>query len=604
MELAIPLVALGGLYVMSNQSRRENFESLPNTNVLDKNYDEQENPAVNPSNDYTSQMMTLNQYDGKSAYTDKYFNPLDPKSLVNTQASMNSQAFAGNQTPNPATAQYRSLTGQMVGGDYFTHNNMQPFFGAKLRTVRTDAKSNESILDNYTGAGSQTITKSERAPLFSPQEGMQWAYGMPSTSDFMQSRVNPSMKMSNVKPFAEERVAPGIGQQYGTEGVGGYNSGLNARDLYMPRNVDEMRTANNPKAGEFGLLGHEGPANSMIKNRGIHGIQEKHRPETTFEMNSDRWFTTLGSSGQAQTMRAIPMIRDGARQETTREYMGNAGVANSAQPMEGEYMPSKHIDLGAVPLAPAYRLNADGANEADFGMKSAMVYQNNRTANQQDTYFGAFGGAIGAVVAPLLDALRPSRKENTVGTLRPYQNAGTTVANSYVFNPADRPAPTIRETTEQSKGHMFVNGSGLQQRDGYSILNIDLTPTNRQTTEDYYYAGNGERGRQPRPYDAEYNQRNNDLKSSTLVGFTPGPGRMNVTTNYVNMQSTAKDNDLVNNRGLVPTMPYQTASVASMGQSFTRGANVNSTIQLDRNSGDVLSQLKGNPFVLNHTAGL
>jgi len=33
------------------------------------------------------------------------------------------------------------------------------------------------------------------------------------------------------------------------------------------------------------------------------------------------------------------------------------------------------------------------------------------------------------VVAPLLDELRPSRKENAIGTMRPYQNAHTGISS-------------------------------------------------------------------------------------------------------------------------------------------------------------------------------
>ena len=74
-------------------------------------------------------------------------------------------------------------------------------------------------------------------------------------------------------------------------------------------------------------------------------------------------------------------------------------------------MPSKHIDLGPVPVKPAMRIGANGGNEADYGMKSVMVYENNRSANVQDTYFGAFSSAIGAVVSPLLDVVRPSQRK-------------------------------------------------------------------------------------------------------------------------------------------------------------------------------------------------
>jgi hypothetical protein len=612
--VAIPLVAMAGLYLAYNQDKKakacvENFDQrtglyenkyLPNVDVPNTNYPE-EYPVQNPPNDLTSKLSTVNTYDGKSVYTDKYFNPNAPTSLVGSTSTQNSAMFS-NQVPNPTTAQYVSLTGEKVGSDYFQHQNMQPFFGSHLRTIRTDANSTEGIMDNYTGAGSQIINKTERAPLFAPQENYQWAFGAPNQTDFYQSRVNPSMKQSNVKPFAEEYVGPGIGVGYGSSGFGGYNSGLMARDMYLDRGVDELRTANHPKPGGIGLYGHEGPAMSSITQRGILGNMEKNRVDTTFEMGSDRWFTTTGSS-TAPTCRSIDVLKNGARQETTTAYTGGAGSANDATYVDGEYMPSKHIDLGEVPIAPAYRLNASGANEGDFGNKSRMVYQNNRTANQQDTYFGSFGGAIGAVVAPLLDALRPSRRENTIGTLRPYQNPGTTVSNSYVFNPADRPATTIKETTEDGKGHLFVDRN--QTATGYLVAGNQPIINNRMTQSDFYYAGigsAGDRSQKPRTYDAEYNQRNNDVKSSTLTSYTPA-GNMGLFSAQVNM--SAKPKNQLNQRDNAPTMPFQTPSPQMMGQQIgPKSQSFNSGIQLDRNSPDMLSQLQGNPFAISHLAGL
>jgi hypothetical protein len=616
--VAIPLVAMAGLYVAYNQDKKskacvENFDQrngqyenkyLPNIDVPNTNYPN-EYPVQNPPNDLTSKLSTVNTYDGKSVYTDKYFNPNAPRSLVSSTSTENSSMFS-NQVPNPATAQYISLTGTKVDADYFQHQNMQPFFGSHLRTIRTDANSTESIMDSYTGSGSQTITKSERAPLFAPQENYQWAFGAPNQTDFLQSRVNPSLKQSNVKPFAEEYVGPGIGVGYGSSGFGGYNSGLMARDMYLDRGVDELRTANHQKASGIGLYGHEGPAVSAVTQRGILGNMEKNRVDTSYEMGSDRWFTTTGSS-TAPTCRSIDVLKDGARQETTTSYTGGAGASNDATYVDGEYMPSKHIDLGQVPIAPAYRTGASGANESDFGNKSRMVYQNNRSTNQQDTYFGAFGGAIGAVVAPLLDALRPSRKENSVGTLRPYQNPGTTVANSYVFNPADRPQTTIKETTEDGKGHLFVDRNQSQGGSGYLVAGNQPIINNRMTQGDFYYAGTaGTSGaKKPTSYNAEYNQRNNDVKSSTLASYTPG-GNMGLFSGDVNMSAKPKDQMLINQRAAAPTMPFMSPSADIMGRqtSGPQSETFNSNIQLDRTNPDMMSQLKGNPFAISHLGAL
>lgn len=613
-EIAIPMVALAGLFIMNNQNKKsdslESFSQrtgqyenkfLPNVDVPNTNFPG-EYPVQNTANDLTSQLSTVNKFDGQSVYTDKYFNPNSKSSLLGGNSGQNSNMFS-NQIPNPSTAQYVSLTGEKVGTDYFQHNNMAPFFGSHLRTIRTDANSTEGIMDNYTGSGSQIISKTERAPLFAPQENNQFAFGAPNMSDFYQSRVNPSTKMSNVKPFAEQHVAPGIGAGYGNEGSGGYNSGLNARDMYLPRTVDELRVENHQKPGGIGLYGYEGPAISAITSRGILGQMEKNRVDTSFEMGPERLFTTGGGT-TAPTSRAIDVLKNGSRHETAVEYIGGAGASNDATYIDGEYMPSKHIDLGAIPLAPGYRVNAGGANESDFGNKSKMMYQNNRTANDNETYFGAFGSAIGAVVAPLLDALRPSRRENTIGTLRPYQNPGTTVSNSYVFNPADRPATTIKETTEESNGHLFIDRN--QRGGAYEVSTNQPVINNRMTQNQSYIGGGsaGERGREARRYDAEYNQRNNDLKSSTLSSYTTG-GNMGLFSGDVNMTAKPKDNLQKNNRALDPTMPTQTPAIGMMGQPYaSSGSNLYSNIQLDRSNPDMLSQLKGNPFAVSHLNGL
>ena len=65
-------------------------------------------------------------------------------------------------------------------------------------------------------------------------------------------------------------------------------------------------------------------------------------------------------------------------------------------------------------MSVANAVGKGGATDGDYGSKSQVLYNNNRSANHQTDYFGAVGGAIGSVISPLLDVLRPSRKENTL----------------------------------------------------------------------------------------------------------------------------------------------------------------------------------------------
>jgi len=618
MELAIPLVALGGLYIISNQpNKSENFtqrqtpkyeSGLPNTNVPDKNYPAEYpyNGVNNAETDLTSKLSTVNIFDSPQVYTDKYFNPNVNHSVVNPGAMQNS-AINASQGSNPLSRSFYSMTGEKVEQGYFQHNNMVPFFGSHSRTNHTDANSNESLIDNYTGSGSQIISKRESAPLFNPSENYQWAYGMPSNTDFIRSRINPSASMANIKPFPEQKVGPGLAAGYGTEGVGGYNSGLIARDFYRDKNVDELRVDNKPKPGGIELYGHEGPAVSYIPNVahvGSIGRVEKNRVETTFEMGQDRLFTTMGLES-APTARALTIEKNMSRPDTLMSYTGVAANTTSSQMVEGEYMPSKHIDLGTLPLGVAGANGYNGASTGDYGIKSQMAYPNNRTQNPRDDYFGAVGGAIGAAVAPLLDMLRPSRRENTIGTLRPYQNPGATVSNSYIFNPADVPQHTIRETTENSSGHLYINAN--QRGDGYKTAPIDLKDTMRQETSDYLYMGNSsanEGTRQFRTYDAEYNQRNNEVRQTTLKGYTPSGGMALLNSDINQSTNPMREQDMKYNRVLNPTLPYQTASTESMGRNTMNQNDLYSGINVDRNSGDVLTQLKGNPYVLSHINGL
>jgi hypothetical protein len=605
MEIGIPLVALAGLYLVSKSDKKETFENrkeeqlLPNTNIPDMNYPDSVQMSASEL-DLTNSLSHNNKYDG-GAYTDKYFNQNAPNSLFNSSSS--SPASNSGCPSNLMGQSFTSLAGQEVGCDYFRHNNMVPFFGSKFHSNYQDTGgATDLIMDNYLGTGTQTISKKEQSPLFKPDENLQWAYGAPNQTDFYQSRVNPSMRMANVKPFEEERVAPGIGLGYGTEGSAGFNSGMLAREMWMPKTVDELRVDSHSKAGGQMLLGHEGPANSYVKTTGTIGIVEKNRPDKMFENGQDRYLTTTGVE-KGPTMRAIPVEKHVNRPDTSIEYSGGAKYMNSSMYTDGEYMESKNIQLRSLPVGIAYSEGAGGPNVADYGMKSQFAYPNNRSANQQTDYYGAVGGAIGAVVAPLLDILKPSRRQNVIGTLRPYQNASTKVALPYVFNPADRPGTTIRETTENSKFHLNIDAR--QNGGAYIVTENQPAITERMNQSDFYYAGNSSAGanaRQPRPYDAEYRQRNNDIKSSTIDGRLI-QGNMSLNSANVNMQAKAKDQYMINNRAVNPTMPAMPPSTGNMGRLQGK-PGLYENIQQDRTHPDVLSQLKGNPFALNMVNGL
>jgi hypothetical protein len=332
---------------------------------------------------------------------------------------------------------------------------------------------------------------------------------------------------------------------------------------------------------------------------------EKNRVDTTFEYGEDRWIKTTGAY-KAESIRPLENDRETARQTTTSQYSGVAGAGNVGEYIDGEYMPSIRMQLGPVPLAGASATNAGGPNDTDFDAKSYISYKNNRTANHNGGYFGALGNAIGAAVAPIVNALRETRKENTVGTIRPYGDAGTTVSNSYLFNPADRPVTTIRETTENSKFHLNVNAN--QVGDGaYTVTPQQQIANNRMNQSDFFYAGVSSaagNSKNTRQYDAEYSQRNNDIKSSTIDGRMV-PGNMALFNGEANIRQGDRNAYLANNRQAVPLKPSLPVGPENYSSSQqVRHQQLYSATQMDRNQGDVLAALKGNPYALNMTSGL
>ena len=308
-------------------------------------------------------------------------------------------------------------------------------------------------------------------------------------------------------------------------------------------------------------------------------------------------------------MHGIPVERYTSRPETAQSYTGGASVMYPAEYAKGEYMESKHQDLGQLPFAPVSAANRGDAREGDYEMRAKTAYPNNRTTTTGygEAYFGAFsgGGSIGAVIAPLLDMLRPSRKENLVveNNLRPYQNAQPQMKSTYVFNESDHLPTTIRETTQQNQTYHLNIQPNMYASGAYSTCEMQPVHNQRDTTTEFSYigiAGATEGTRGLRPYDAEYRQRNNDLKSSTIAGHMV-PGHMATFNHDVNnFSAKPKDRDLLNSRSVQGTYPSQFPSVASMGQ-YPRDNHARPEHPPDdRNiSEDLIAQLRDNPYTLD-----
>jgi hypothetical protein len=470
MELAIPLIGLGALFVVNSQTKKkkETFESmgkkgnyLPNIDNLPQNY-----PVVN----IPELVDTVQEYPNPNQATDKYFN----------QSYFEKKNDEGKTTGSNIQNVY-SLTGNYLQNEEFKHNNMVPFYGGKMYGGDFKNDMAQNTLDQMTGAGSQMIHKTEQAPLFKPEDNVQWAFGTPDMNDFYQSRVNPGTMNKNSVPFVSENVGPGLNRGYTSEGSNGFNSGLEARELWQDKTVDQLRIATNPKES-FSLLSHEGPAESHITNLGKIGTVEKNRPDTFYINTQDRWLTTTGLE-KGNRLNPIELLKEEHRATTTKEYIGNASHKNKAIYAPRNMEPSKRNELESFDKYPTHSYAGNiGYNENN--LKNTLIEKNNRSTNCQPISLGSsFNRSIGAVVMPFMDMFKPTKKEEFSCNLRTYGNPQSNVPQ---LNPFTQEIPsTIKEGTLYTP-HSFV---GQQVGGGYMTNNQTPTGTQRTTTGSTSYMG-------------------------------------------------------------------------------------------------------------------
>ena len=534
MELAIPIIAIGGLFVISNQKnkKKESFELRPT------------------------------------------------KITLNTKTSI--------PTPPASNLEYTDLAGRtMKINDQ--DSNMIPYFGKTKNIGNTfmDKVNVEATLDTYTGAGSSQIAKSETAPFFKPQDNIQYAYGSPNQSNFLQSRVNPSTNMNNVKPFQEIHVAPGMGHGFTAEGSGGFNASMEDQSHWLPKTVDELRVLTNPKES-YSLASHEGPASNVVKYLGTIGKVEKHLPDKYYVNSPDRYLTTTGVE-KGTTVRSIQPDPTVHRTTTTKAY---AGVAKNAtggenQPQYGLYRKDHRQQFEAEHFTPA--LTAVEHNNLTSVAKSMELLPNNRTTNKQES-FSIMRGLVDAITAPITDILRPTRKEefglSRVGAL------GTSIPHN-TLPQSDKLASSMKESTTYSP---YTKGQRAYKPvtvGGYQVTNEQSISNQRDTTTNIYYSG-GANSILPeqRSYTAEYNSTINSSRSNEdriAVGntqrFIP---IINQTTNSTKSLTHTSYNGMPNS--IISTVP-------NADQFGTR--NPQSYQNTDRFNPSLLDALKQNPY--NHS---
>jgi len=529
-QIAIPLVIAGVLYLISNDKKSETFIDNPNKDEPDfiKNNIEKSSLQSNNEGIY-------------SQYQDKYSHPIIDSTL---------------------NKEFKNLAGQNV--NQVTHNNMTSFYNNKSNGAYNQLNfNNDNKLDNYTGTGSHIIEKSEVGCFFKPKENMQNVWGNQNQSDFFQSRVVESQRFANTKPWKEEQVAPGSN---------GFNSGMENREKWIDKTVDELRVANNPKSNY--LQNYVAPAFKSA-DRGILGKIVKKGPDT-YHMNSEIGGNAKGINQPTQM--SEQMLTDENREHTSVSYYGTR-AADPAGYITGKY------DTPHKPELPTNPYINFAANQVfpsdDLGKGSYKSYTNNRNTDGQ--YLGAMKGFIANVVNPITNILKHTKKTNFVEN----NNSGNIQGQIQGFVNNQNSIPVTNRQIQANRVGLNYLQVDRSAGDGYMTANPYLIGQQRDTTNNQIMGvAGGLSG--ATSYNAEYNQRSfqKPIDNRTAIGNT------NQFNNIVNV--TLNDKEQSNRNTPVGYNPY--AVMNRIMPTQTTSPQEYKNINNDYNHADMLKAFKENPY--------
>jgi len=380
--------------------------------------------------------------------------------IYNSQT--NSQDFHPNQESDQHNF-FSQLSGQTIQVNNIKqfHNNMEPFFGGSVRQNLTDGATS-SIIENHTGNGKTYKHKSELKSMFDMERDMTHTFGSPNVNnDEIKSRYIPSQKRQNELPITQIRVGPGLNQGYTSKPSGGLNQ-ANTREFVMPKDTNELRTLNNPKVSYKSriVMGQKEP------QRGLVVVPQKHKPDTFYKNTPDRWFKT-GGQFKAQKIREKVYAKPTRRKNTISHY-GGLGATHNAKSYRSSAVRKSRKNNYKNP----WTRNLNGNNQwsinnqpvdsqvGDYGKHTIEIKNQERDITQRRQHNTNVKSIVEAIIMPVLDILRETRKENYVGNQRPDGNMNAQIPKKpTIHDPDDVMKTTIKETLIDNNHDGFIGTS-------------------------------------------------------------------------------------------------------------------------------------------------
>jgi hypothetical protein len=521
------------------------------------------------------------------------------------QVQMNPAGIEGNPTYVDGDV-VSSLSGNTIRPSEFTHNNMVPFFGGRVKQ-NMRAAANNSLLDTYTGAGYTQIAKKEVETMFDYQRPFGNPFGLESSSDFMQSRVDIPRARNGERPFEPTRVGPGVNEGYGMTGKGGFQQ-FEINEIMRPKTTDELRVATNPK---MTYLQPVVPGQHFVANPADNpGEVRKYRPDKFY---IDETLSRAGGAAPAdhvrESSRPIQVLPETTRTETTTEAFGPAAGQDTYQSyVAGSYRTPMTQQFGGAGFrnadSTAWYTPDIGSPEADYGKSSFENRPNERTATSERTMtLNTVPADSGLVSVHYLDDARPTRRAETEDghtQMGPgYLGAGGAPSVT-VWDPNDVARTTVKETTIKWDYRGVASSASAPNRlKVYDPKDIARPTQKAQLSNRQYYGTGGNANWGVMNEDFAYNMRTNSGKEQIARGRKPiaGNGGIAIFEGDPGRQTAkrlASDdmNDRVNSINRVDSLP---PGVGDLGQIKYR-VPLRLDVAAERNTPDIVEAVDDNPL--------
>jgi hypothetical protein len=529
--------------------------------------------------------------------------PSPPEDFT-AQVQMNPSGIEAN--PNYLDGDMMSISGNRINSSEFTHNNMVPFFGGRVKQ-NMRAAANNSLLDTYTGAGYTQIAKKEVETMFDYQRPFGNPFGLESSTDFVQSRIDLPRARNGERPFEPTRVGPAVNEGFGLTGKGGFQQ-LEINEIMRPKTTDELRVATNPK---MTYLQPVVPGQHFVANPSDNpGEVRKYRPDKFY---IDPTLSRAGAAAPAEVhkemSRPVQVLPETTRSETSTEAFGPAAGQDTHQSyVTGSYRTPMTQQYGGAGFRNAdstawYTPDVDSP-EADYGRSSFENRPNERTATSERTMaLNPAPADSGQVSVHYLDDARPTRRaEQEDGTtqLGPGYGGAGGAPSVTVWDPNDVARTTVKETTVQWDYRGVASSASAPNRlKVYDPKDIARPTQKAQLSNRQYYGSGNNPGWGVMNEDFAYNMRTNSSKEQIARGRKPiaGNGGIAIFEGDPGRQTAkrlASDdmNDRVNSINRVDSLP---PGVGDLGQIKYR-VPLRLDVSAERNTPDIVESVDNNPL--------